>query len=63
MADAGPPFAPLTATMIRRQVPPAPFAEPAAEPADEVAPRWREDLRLFAFTWLAGFVFFLVFLA
>ena len=29
---------------------------------DEAAPGWRDDLRLFAVTWAAGFLFFLVFL-
>jgi hypothetical protein len=31
--------------------------------ASEPAPDWREDLRLFAVTWAAGFVFFLIVLA
>lgn len=62
MAAAPDGFAPLTAAMIRR-------ASLAAEPpaaAEQVAPSargWRDDLRLFAVTWAAGFVFFLVFLA
>lgn len=53
-------FALLNATMIRRAARSDPEPERQAT-AD--APSWRDDLRLFVFTWAAGFVFFLAFLA
>ena len=54
--------APLTAAMIRRAAPPAVGPSPI-EPAAETPPSgWRDDLRLFAITWAAGFVFFLAFI-
>ena len=66
MADT-PRFASLNAALIRRAS--GPFADlppvPAAMGRAEAVSRgtWREDLRLFATTWAAGFVFFLTFLA
>ncbi len=52
----------LTAAMIRRAPPPLADEPVAIEPAAP-ASSWRDDLRLFAITWAAGFVFFMVFLA
>jgi hypothetical protein len=50
-----------------------PYASPPPTTADPILPdmdtiprpgsTWREDLRLFFFTWAAGFVFFMIFLA
>ena len=54
--------APLTAAMIRRAPPPAADG-PLPIEAAAVSSAWREDVRLFAITWAAGFVFFLAFLA
>jgi hypothetical protein len=62
MADA-PEYAPLTASLVRRATPPA-WLDELSEVQLEPAPsRWRGDLKLFAFTWAAGFVFFLAFIA
>lgn len=63
MAD-GSDFAPLTAAMVRRG--PAPAWDGASEYEVEEAapgPSWHADVRLFAITWAAGFVFFLTFIA
>jgi hypothetical protein len=37
--------------------------EEAADPGEAPAAAWKEDLRLFGFTWLAGFVFFFAYLS
>jgi len=63
MAD-GSDYAPLTAALVRRS--PAPAWIDAAEDeavADAAVSAWYADLRLFAITWAAGFVFFLTFIA
>lgn len=69
MPATEPDYAPLTAAMIRR-APPLPMAKPvvaeqvAVESIGAITPpsAWREDLRLFAITWVFGFVFFLAFI-
>ena len=62
MADAHG-FAPLTAALIRRAAPD--WTDQGDEPARERqgSPGWHADVRLFAMTWAAGFVFFLTFIA
>jgi hypothetical protein len=59
--------APLTAAHVRRAAPPAWLDAPSEatfDIAEELAAwDWRGDLRLFAVTWAAGFVFFLTFIA
>lgn len=62
MQFAEPARAPLTAAMIRRPLPPA-ATEPVASVEQPAHRGWRDDLRLFAITWAAGFVFFLAFIA
>lgn len=52
----------LTAALIRRARPPV-GAEPGMIDAAVLPSAWREDVRLFAVTWAAGFLFFLAFLA
>jgi hypothetical protein len=61
-----PRFAPLTASLVRRAGMPRPAVAPRAiDAADELYEEggWRDDARLFAMTFAAGFLFFLVFLA
>jgi hypothetical protein len=63
MADT-PGFAPLTAALVRRAAAPerdGVSEEQVDEPQASVG--WHADVRLFAMTWAAGFVFFLVFIA
>jgi len=63
MAEASD-FASLTAALVRRA--PAPDWLDAEDDDDEVAATasgWQSDVRLFAITWAAGFVFFLTFIA
>jgi hypothetical protein len=62
MADA-PDYAPLTAALVRRAAEPAWPDELPDAPAAAATSDWRGDLKLFAFTWAAGFVFFLAFIA
>jgi hypothetical protein len=63
MAEA-PDFAPLTAALVRRARVPDWEAAEREPPADAATgPNWRSDVRLFAMTWAAGFVFFLTFIA
>ncbi len=54
--------APLTAALIRRASVPL-LVEPEAIEPGAAPSSWRDNLQLFAITWAAGFVFFLVFLA
>ena len=54
-------FAPLSADLIRRAAPPSEGVRAAAEPLAASA-GWRDDVKLFAAAWAAGFVVFFVFL-
>ena len=60
-----PGFAALTDALIRRASTSFHDGCPDGGAAWQAAaaPGWREDVRLFAITWAAGFVFFLTFLA
>lgn len=52
-------YAPLSATLIRRPPPPA----DAGAIRITLSSPLGDDIRLFAFTWAAGFSFFLAFVA